>query len=69
MARPLKEAGQQRNVAVNIRITEQEKKMLETLAAARGIDKTTLVVSLVREDMERRKDLIDMYYKMQELRK
>ena len=68
MIRPLKEAGQQRNVAVNIRITEQEKEMLETLAAARGLDKTTLVVSLVREDMERRKELLEMFRKMQELR-
>lgn len=69
MARPLKEPGKTRNVSVNIRITEQEKEMIEVLADARGLEKTTLLITLVKEDMERRKELMDMYYKMQELRK
>ena len=69
MARPLKDVNNARNVSVNIRITEQEKELMETLADARGLDKTSLIVTLVKEDMERRKELIDIYYKMQELRK
>ena len=66
--RPLKEEGKNRSVPVNFRITEEQKEMLDTLAAARGLDKTTLFVTLIREDMERRKELLDMYRKMQELR-
>ena len=69
MARPLKETGVGRNVNVSIRITEAEKEMMETLADARGLDKTTLLVTLVNEDMERRKELLEMFHKMQALRK
>ena len=69
MVRPLKESGSGHTVNVSIRITEAEKEMIETLADARGLDKTTLLVTLVKEDMERRKELLEMYHKMQELRK
>lgn len=68
MIRPLKETGSGRNVSVNIRITEAEKEMIETLADARGLDKTTLLITLVKEDMERRKELLEMFHKMQALR-
>ncbi|GEM_PF-6298251 len=69
MIRPLKESGKARNVSVNIRISEEEKEMIDTLADARGLDKTTLLVTLVKEDMERRKDLLEAFRKMQALRK
>lgn len=68
MIRPLKESGNSRKVSVNIRITEAEKEMIEILAGARGLEKTTLLVTLVKEDMERRKELLEMFRKMQELR-
>ena len=69
MIRPLKESGKARNVSVNIRISEEEKEMIDTLTDARGLDKTTLLVTLVKEDMERRKDLLEAFRKMQALRK
>ncbi len=69
MIRPLKESGKARNVSVNVRISEEEKEMIDTLADARGLDKTTLLVTLVKEDMERRKDLLEAFRKMQALRK
>lgn len=69
MIRPLKESGKARNVSVNIRISEAEREMIDTLADARGLDKTTLLVTLVKEDMERRKDLLEAFRKMQALRK
>jgi len=69
LIRPLKESGKARNVSVNIRISEEEKEMIDTLADARGLDKTTLLVTLVKEDMERRKDLLEAFRKMQALRK
>ena len=69
MIRPLKESGKARNVSVNIRISEEEKEMIDTLADARGLDKTTLLVTLVKEDMERRKELLEAFRKMQALRK
>lgn len=69
MIRPLKESGKARNVSVNIRISEEEKEMIDTLADARGLDKTTLLVTLVKEDMERREDLLEAFRKMQALRK
>lgn len=69
MNRPLKESGKARNVPVNFRVTEEQKEMLDTLAAARGLDRTSLFVTLLQEDTERRKELLEMYRKMQELRK
>ncbi len=69
MIRPLKESGKARNVSVNVRISEEEKEMIDTLADERGLDKTTLLVKLVKEDMERRKDLLEAFRKMQALRK
>ena len=69
MIRPLKESGKARNVSVNIRISEEERAMIDTLADARGLDKTTLLVTLVKEDMERREDLLEAFRKMQALRK
>ena len=68
MIRPLKESGNSRKVSVNIRITEAEKEMIEILAGARGLEKTSLLITLVKEDMERRKELLEMFRKMQELR-
>lgn len=68
MIRPLKESGSGRTAAVNVRMTEAEKEMLETLADARGLDKTALIITLIKEDTERRKELLEMFRKMQELR-
>ena len=39
--------------------------MIDTLAAARGMEKTALIVSLVREDMENRKELVQKYQETQ----
>lgn len=68
MVRPLKESGSGRTVAVNVRMIEAEKEMLETLADARGLDQTKLIITLIKEDTERRKELLEMFRKMQELR-
>ena len=65
MIRPLKESGKTRNFSVNIRLTQEEKEMIDTLAAARGMEKTALIVSLVREDMENRKELVQKYQETQ----
>ena len=67
-ARPLKEGGNSRHLLINIRMTDEENAMLETLAEARGMDKTALIVALVKEDTERRQELMDMLAKMKELR-
>lgn len=65
MIRPLKESGKTRNFSVNIRLTQEEKEMIDTLAAARGMEKTALIVSLVREDMENKKELVQKYQETQ----
>ncbi len=65
MIRPLKESGKTRNFSVNIRLTQEEKEMIDTLAAARGMEKTALIVELVREDMENRKELVQKYQETQ----
>ncbi len=61
MVRPLKDSEAARNISVNLRITQQEKEMIETLADAKGMDKTTLIITLVREYMENNKALLDAY--------
>lgn len=65
MIRPLKESGKGRTVSVNIRITEAEKEMIDTLASAMGVEKTALLVTLVKEETERRKELISRYKETQ----
>lgn len=65
MIRPLKESGKGRTVSVNIRLTQEEKAMIDTLAGARGLEKTALIVTLVSEDMERRKELVQKYQETQ----
>ena len=65
MIRPLKESGKTRNFSVNIRLTQEEKEMIDILAAARGMEKTALIVALVREDMENRKELVQKYQETQ----
>ncbi len=69
MVRPTKEAGQVRIIPVNVRLTAKEKADLELLAAARGLQTTNLFVTLVKEDLQRRKELIEAYKKMAALRK
>ena len=69
MVRPTKEAGKARSIPVSVRLTEQEKADLELLAAARGMQTTNLVVTLIKEDLQRRADLIAAYKKMAALRK
>ena len=61
MNRPLKESGKGRNVSVNIRLTQEEKELIDTLAGARGMEKTALLITLVKEDAERRKELVNKY--------
>ncbi len=68
MVRPLKESGSGRTIAVNVRMTEAEKETLKTLADARGLGMTELIVTLIKEDAERRKELLEIFRKMQELR-
>ena len=69
MVRPTKEAGKARSIPVSVRLTEQEKADLELLAAARGMQTTNLFVILIKEDLQRRQDLIAAYKKMAALRK
>ena len=69
MVRPTKEAGKARSIPVSVRLTEQEKADLELLAAARGMQTTNLFGTLVKEDLQRRADLIAAYKKMAALRK
>ena len=69
MIRPPKDSEAARNISINLRVTPQEKEMIDTLADARGLDKTTLLITLCREFMNNNKALMEAYEVLKAARK
>ncbi len=69
MVRPPKDSEAARNISINLRVTQQEKEMIDTLADARGLDKTTLLITLCREFMNNNKALMEAYEVLKAARK
>ena len=69
MVRPPKDSEAARNISINHRVTQQEKEMIDTLADARGLDKTTLLITLCREFMNNNKALMEAYEVLKAARK
>lgn len=69
MVRPPKDSEAARNISINLRVTQQEKEMIDTLADARGLDKTTLLITLCREFMNNNKALMEAYEALKAARK
>lgn len=69
MVRPPKDSEAARNISINLRVTQQEKEMIDTLADARGLDKTTLLITLCREFMNNNKALMEAYELLKAARK
>ena len=69
MVRPPNDSEAARNISINLRVTQQEKEMIDTLADARGLDKTTLLITLCREFMNNNKALMEAYEVLKAARK
>ena len=69
MVRPPKDSEAARNISINLRVTQQEKELIDTLADARGLDKTTLLITLCREFMNNNKALMEAYEVLKAARK
>ena len=69
MVRPQKQTENARNISINLRVTQQEREMIDMLADARGMEKTTMIITLCREYIENNKALMDAYKVLKAARK